>query len=559
MEARKTVTVEIRGEKRNYPVGTPYREIARDCAGLLGEPEEQIALAVEDGKLRELFRTVSRDCRLDFLTLRDEAGHRSYVRTALMLFLKAVQDEFGPEAAGGCRVEFAVGNGSYVDTDGWVEPTWENAERLAGRMRRIREAGTPILKRSCPLEEAIELFAERGMEDKCRLFRYRRSSQVNLYEMDGYFDYYYGYMLPGADCVKWFDVMAYEGGFMLLLPDQKEPDRVAPFQERRKLFATLNASARWDHAMGIETVGELNDQICQGSLSDMILVQEAEQERKIGEIAKDIVARGGVKFVMIAGPSSSGKTSFSHRLSIQLRTLGMTPHPIALDDYFVDRENTPRDEKGDYNFECLEAIDTARFNQDMMRLLKGERVELPTFNFKIGRREYHGNYKQLGPEDILVIEGIHGLNEKTSYALPEESKYKIYISALTSINVDDHNRISTTDGRLLRRIVRDARTRGSDARQTIRMWPSVRRGEEENIFPFQEQADAMFNSALIYELAVLKQFAEPLLFRIEKEDPEYYEAKRLLKFLEYFLGVDTEALPKNSICREFVGGSCFRV
>ena len=262
---------------------------------------------------------------------------------------------------------------------------------------------------------------------------------------------------------------------------------------------------------------------------------------------------------MIAGPASSGKTSFSHRLSIQLKTLGKTPHPIALDDYFVNREFTPRDENGDYNFECLEAIDVKQFNDDMCRLLAGERVELPSFNFKTGKREYKGNFKQLGPDDILVIEGIHGLNEKTSYALPEESKYKIYLSALTNINIDEHNRIPTTDGRLLRRMVRDARTRGADARRTIDMWASVRRGEEQNIFPFQEDADAMFNSVLIYELAVLKQFAEPLLFQIDKGEPEYYEAKRLLKFLEYFLGVTSESLPNNSLCREFVGGSCFNV
>lgn len=262
---------------------------------------------------------------------------------------------------------------------------------------------------------------------------------------------------------------------------------------------------------------------------------------------------------MIAGPSSSGKTSFSHRLSIQLRTLGKVPHPIALDDYFVDRELTPRDENGDYNFECLEALDVKKFNEDMIRLLSGERVELPSFNFKIGKREYRGNYRQLGKDDILVIEGIHGLNAKMSYALPEESKFKIYISALTTLNVDGHNRIPTTDGRLLRRMVRDARTRGASAQRTIQMWPSVRRGEEENIFPYQESADVMFNSAQLFELAVLKTFAEPLLFRIPKEAPEYYEAKRLLKFLDYFLGVSSESLPNNSICREFVGGSCFNV
>ena len=288
-------------------------------------------------------------------------------------------------------------------------------------------------------------------------------------------------------------------------------------------------------------------------------MQEALQERRIGEIAKDIASRDGVKFVMIAGPSSSGKTTFSHRLSIQLRTLGLVPHPIALDDYFKNRSETPLDENGDYNFECLEALDVEQFNKDMSDLLAGKEVELPTFNFKTGVREYRGNVKKLGEEDILVLEGIHGLNDAMSYSLPNSSKYKIYISALTSLNIDEHNRIPTTDGRLIRRMVRDARTRGASAKRTIQMWPSVRKGEEENIFPYQEKADAFFNSVLIYELAVLKQFAEPLLFNITEEEPEYYEAKRLLKFLEYFLGVSTEHLPNNSIVREFVGGSCFPV
>lgn len=288
-------------------------------------------------------------------------------------------------------------------------------------------------------------------------------------------------------------------------------------------------------------------------------MQEALQERKIAEIASEIAARGNVKFVMIAGPSSSGKTTFSHRLSVQLMTHGLKPHPIAVDDYFVNREQTPRDEKGDYNFECLEAIDVEQFNRDMCDLLDGKTVEIPSFNFKTGTREYKGDYKTLGAEDILVIEGIHGLNDKMSYALPKESKFKIYISALTCLNVDEHNRIPTTDGRLLRRMVRDARTRGTSAKRTLQMWGSVRRGEEENIFPYQESADAMFNSATLFELAMLKIYAEPLLFGISKEEPEYFEAKRLLKFLGYFLGVSSEELPMNSIVREFVGGSCFKV
>lgn len=553
---RKMITVKINGEERQYPQGATYEDVANDYQQ---EYENLIALAARDGKIRELFKKLTRDCEVTFFTLKDDVGNKTYVRSATMLFLKAVFDVYGREAAQSCRVEFAIGNGSYISPKGKINVTEENAAKIRNRMRELVEAKTPFLKRSYSLDNAMELFRKEGMKDKEKLFRYRRGSFVNIYEMDGYYDYYYGYMLPNAGYVKWFDVIAYEDGFMLLLPDKKDPTHVKPFQERKLLFRTLKESEEWGKEIGIETVGDLNDQICRGSLSELILVQEAQQERKIGEIARSIVDRGGVKFVMIAGPSSSGKTSFSHRLSIQLKTLGKTPHPIALDDYFVNREFTPRDENGDYNFECLEAIDVKQFNDDMCRLLAGERVELPSFNFKTGKREYKGNFKQLGPDDILVIEGIHGLNEKTSYALPEESKYKIYISALTNINIDEHNRIPTTDGRLLRRMVRDARTRGADARRTIDMWASVRRGEEQNIFPFQEDADAMFNSVLIYELAVLKQFAEPLLFQIDKGEPEYYEAKRLLKFLEYFLGVTSESLPNNSLCREFVGGSCFNV
>ncbi len=550
------VTVTINGEKREYAQGTSYETIAAEYQQ---DYEGMIALVAVNGKIRELFKKVTKDCLLEFFTLGDDVGHKTYVRTATMLFLKGISDVFGAEAARESCVEFTIGHGLYVNTLGRAPVTAESAERIKARMRELAAKKVPFMKRSYPLEDAMELFREKGMKDKEKLFHYRMSSLVNIYEIDGYYDYYYGYMLPNAGYVKWFDVIPYEEGFMLLLPSKKNPTALEPFDERRKLFETMESSQDWGRKAGIETVGDLNDQICSGSMSDLILIQEAEQERKIGEIAKDILDRGNVKFIMIAGPSSSGKTSFSHRLSIQLRTMGKTPHPIALDDYFVNREQTPRDEKGDYNFECLGAIDVKQFNDDMVKLLAGERVELPTFNFKTGQREYRGNYKQLEADDILVIEGIHGLNPEMSYALPEESKYKIYISALTALNVDNHNRIPTTDGRLLRRMVRDARTRGSSAQRTIQMWPSVRRGEEENIFPFQEEADAMFNSAQIFELAVLKTFAEPLLFQIPKEVPEYYEAKRLLKFLDYFLSVPSESLPNNSICREFVGGSCFNV
>lgn len=548
--------VKIGNETKDYPKGTTFGEIAKEYQK---DYEHPIALVVRNGKIRELFKKVDKDCTLEFLTLADDAGHKTYIRTATLILMKAITEVVGQEKIEKIKMEFAIGNGYYCSKKGDFEVTQELVDKVKEKMQEYVHKDMLIMKKSMPLEEANELFAKHNMKDKESLFKYRGSSSVNVYDLDGYYDYYYGYMLPSTGYVKYFDLQMYEGGFLLILPKKKTPEIVDVFKESPMLFKTMEISSDWGLKMGIDTVGDLNDQIRAGGFNELMLVQEALQERRISEIASDIVSRGGVKFVMIAGPSSSGKTTFSHRLSVQLRTHGLVPHPIAVDDYFVDRELTPRQPNGDYDFECLGAIDTKKFNQDMCDLLDGKRVELPTFNFVTGKREFKGNFKQLGPDDVLVIEGIHGLNDQMSYALPAESKYKIYISALTTLNIDEHNRIPTTDGRLLRRMVRDARTRGASAKRTIQMWPSVRKGEEENIFPFQESADAMFNSTLIYELSVLKQYAEPLLYSIEPGEPEYFEAVRLLKFLSYFLGVSTEDLPKNSIVREFVGGSCFKV
>ena len=548
------VRITIDGKEKLYEEGIKYEIIAREYQHLYKEP---IALVIINGKIRELMKRVDRDCELTFATYGDAIGHKTYVRSAIMLLMKAIKDVAGYETASATKVEFAIGAGYYCRFREGFSLDEKQVIRVKERMKELVEADIPVTKKAYPAEEAVALFREYGMNDKVKLFRYRRSSTINVYCLGDYFDYYYGYMLPSTGYVSCFDLLPYEDGLILLLPEREAPEELPVFEPRKKLFQTLMQAGRWGEEMGIDTVGDLNDQICEGNISDMILVQEALQERRIGEIARDIARKDGVKFVMIAGPSSSGKTTFSHRLSIQLRTYGMRPHTIGLDNYYVNHDSTPLEEDGNPDYECLEALDVEQFNQDMVELLDGKSVELPTFNFKTGKREYNGRKIQLGPDDILVIEGIHGLNEKMSHSLPAESKFKIYISALTCLNVDEHNRIPTTDGRLIRRMVRDARTRGATAQRTIEMWASVRRGEEKYIFPFQEQADAMFNSALIYELAVLKQYAEPLLFSIKKGEPEYHEAKRLLKFLEYFLGVSSEELPKNSLCREFVGGSCF--
>ena len=555
-EKIQSFQVTVNGKSRAYPVGITFGEIASVYQKEYPYP---IALAVRNGKIKELFKKVDQDCTVDFLTLADDTGHKSYNRTATMILMKAIDDVVGTDKIEQIKMEFTIGNGYYCAKKGEFEVTDSLVTQIKTKMQEYIDKDYCIIKKSMPIEEANVLFAQQKMADKVSLFRYRGSSSVNVYNLDGYYDYYYGFMLPSTGYVRCFDLQKYENGMVLILPNKSNPTELEEFKPLPKLFKSMEMASDWGEKLGVDTVSDLNDEIRKGRFNELVLVQEALQERRISEIASDIVSRGGIKFVMIAGPSSSGKTTFSHRLSVQLRTHGLTPHPIAADDYFVDRENTPKQPNGDYDFECLEAIDTQKFNEDMCALLAGERVELPTFNFVTGKREYKGNFKQLGPDDILVIEGIHGLNDKMSYALPADSKYKIYISALTTLNIDEHNRIPTTDGRLLRRLVRDARTRGATAKRTVQMWPSVRKGETENIFPFQESADAMFNSAMIYELAVLKPYAEPLLYSIEKGEPEYFEAVRLLKFLSYFLGVGTEELPKNSIVREFVGGSCFKV
>ncbi len=546
----------INGVTKEYAKGTTYEAVANDFQK---DYNNNIALVTENGKIRELFKKVTKDAEIKFITLEDSIGHKSYARSAIMIMLKAFDDVAGRENVEKIKVEFVIANGYYCTLKGDVKLNKKLISKVKERMEELVKENLPFVKESVPIEDALDMFKERGFKDKEKLFKYRRSSTVNIYSLGDYKDYYYGFMVPSTGYVKWFDLMLYDEGFMLTIPYQNAPNELPEFDDRPNLFKALNESSIWNEKLNVACVGDLNDMVCNGNINDMILVSEALQERRIGEIAEDIVKRGGVKFVMIAGPSSSGKTSFSHRLSIQLRTFGLNPHPIGCDDYFKNREDTPKDENGEYNFECLEAIDVEQFNKDMSALLRGERVEIPSFNFKLGKREYKGNFQQLGPDDVLVIEGIHGLNPKMSYALPDDSKYRIYISALTSINIDEHNRIPTTDGRLLRRMVRDARTRGTSAKQTIKMWPSVRRGEEENIFPFQEYADSMFNSILMYELAAFKTYAEPLLFEITQDDPEYYEAKRLLRFLEYFVGIDPKVVPNNSLCREFIGGSYFNV
>ena len=548
--------VELNGTEKEYPYGTSLLEIAGEHQD---KYENDILLALLNNRLVELNKPLRESGTLTFLTGEDEAGMNTYRRSAELLMIKAMYDITDKDTVDRLVVHFSLSKGLYCTIRGRKGVDEQFLNRMKGRMEELREQAVPIEKRSVHTREAVERFRKHGMEDKVRLLRYRRVSRLNVYNMDNLEDYFYGYMLPDASYIKYYDLFPYDEGFVLQLPSKRNPKQVPPFEPQNKLFQVMKESCEWGERQDLSTVGALNDRIAQGRISELILVQEALQEKKIAEIAQTVSSRPDVKLVMIAGPSSSGKTTFSHRLSVQLMAHGMRPHPIAVDNYFVDREDTPLDEFGQRDYECLGAIDVEGFNRDMNRLLAGETVEIPEFNFKKGKREYKGNYITLGKEDILVIEGIHCLNDALSYSLPKEKKFKIYISALTQLNIDEHNRIPTTDGRLIRRMVRDARTRGTSAKNTIAMWPSVRRGEERNIFPYQETADVMFNSALIYELAVLKQYAEPVLFGIGPQEPEYQEAKRLLKFLDYFIGIPSEEVPKNSLLREFLGGGCFKI
>ena len=556
MTEQKMCCVTINGEKKEYPAGISYWEIVKDYQERQDAP---VILVTVNGKLRELHKHLKKDCTLGFVTTKDAIGHNAYVRSATFILLKAIYDVAGKKNLEKTVVHYALGNGLYFTMEGGTAITEEFLVSVKKRMEELVKEELPIVKRSVGTDEAIALFHKHHMYDKERLFRYRRVSRVNIYSIESFEDYFYGFMACHTGYVKYFDLQLYDEGFVLILPRKETPDKLDPFVPQNKIFSVQKESQEWGEKMAVATVGDLNGKLTREGVRSILLIQEALQEAKISDIAQQIKERGNVKFVMIAGPSSSGKTSFSHRLSIQLMAHGMRPHPIAVDNYFVNREDTPLDEFGEKNYECLEAIDVELFNENMLALLSGEEVELPVYNFVTGKREYKGDYLKLGKEDILVIEGIHGLNDRLSYALPKESKFKIYISALTQLNIDEHNRIPTTDGRLIRRIVRDARTRGTSAKETIARWPSVRRGEEENIFPFQEQADVMFNSALVYELACLKVYAEPLLFGIEKNEPEYEEAKRLLKFFDYFVPVPSEEVPNNSLLREFIGGSCFNV
>lgn len=538
------------------PMEVPYGQTLIDLSKkAFGEKSDEMVLAVYNGKLSELTSQVKADGEVKFLSVQSKDGERAYRRSVVFLMHKALHDIF-PGEKPTVFVQFSLGEGYYCTLGQGKKVTKKLLSELKKRMKQLAELDLPVLKNIYPTAEARELFAEAGMPDKEKLLHYRSNSSTNVYEIDGVMDYFYGYMVPSTRYIKKFDLVPFDEGFVLQFPGKD--GSVAEFDPPKKLFSVLKRTRQWANAMDIDTVGALNDAISAGRTKEIVLMQEAFMEERIGALAQEIASDKSRKFIMIAGPSSSGKTTFSKRLSIQLRARGLTPHAVSLDNFYLDRDQMPLDENGQKDFEALEGLDIELFNDDMTKLLNGEKVILPIFDFTAGKRSAEGIPMQLGKNDVLVLEGIHGLNDALSYTLPKESKYKIYISALTQLSIDEHNPLSTTDGRLIRRIVRDARTRGTSAEETIAMWDSVHRGEKKNIFPFQESADAMFNSALIYEMAVLKVYAQPQLYAIKDDSPQFSEAKRLLKLLDYFLPMPTDYIANTSLIREFIGGSCFK-
>jgi len=549
------IQLTIDGKEYSYFAGITLQNISRDFQD---NYSHCIILAKVNGSMAELSRIIDKDCTISFITTGDKSGIQVYRRSCRMIMIKAFEDVIGRDRINRLSVLYSVESGMYCELDSEEKLTDELIDKVRNKMHEIVAEKFNFIRKTVPMREALDIFREYGLTDKVDLFYYRMSTEASYYMLDETIDYLYGYMAPDTSYIKCFDIHRYDEGFVLEMPDYSDPETIRPLVSPEKLFTVFKQSKRWSRLMDVRNIADLNRVIAEKRFTDLVLVQEALMEKTIGEIA-EMIAVSGKRMVLIAGPSSSGKTTFSHRLSIQLRALGLRPHPIPVDNYFVDRDKTPRDENGQLDFECLEALDLKRFNDDMQMLFAGRSTELPVFDFVSGRREPTGTALQIGKNDVLVIEGIHSLNDKMTYTFDSSNKFKIYVSALTQLSMDDHNRIPTTDVRLIRRMCRDAAHRGASAARTIEMWDSVRKGEDRNIFPYQEDCDYMFNSALIYELAVLKQAVEPLIIRTRPDAPEYDEAKRLLKFLNYFLGADSSDIPRNSIIREFIGGSYFNV
>lgn len=559
MEMVEKIKLYIDGKVYEIPQGETLEEIADEYRK---EHNKIILGARINNTIVELFRPIDRSGEVTFITLDSQDGMRIYQRGLLFILHASVRKVFRDYTL---KVLHTIGHGIYCeirDNNTPINLSEDDIKNIKDEMYRWVREDYRFKKNELQKSQAITLFDAAGMEDKVKLLKYRKKKTVKVYEADGHFDYFYGYMPPSTGYLKWFEIVKYDQGFVLLLPRVENEKVIVPeFKPLPKLSNVFLEYSRWLEIMEINSVGDLNEVIAKGerAVTDLIILAEALHEKRIAMISEEIKKRESVRLVLIAGPSSSGKTTFSKRLMVQLKASGFKPVTISLDDYFVDRERTPRDENGNYDFEALEALDVELFNKNLVALFNGKEVEIPKFNFVLGRREPSGTKMRIEKDQIIIVEGIHGLNPKLTELVPEELKFKIYASALAQLNLDNVNRLHTTDVRLIRRMVRDSKFRGHDALATLRMWDSVRRGEERNIFPYQENADAMFNSALVYELAVLKIFAEPLLAVVPDDAPESTEANRLLKILDYFLPItNIEDIPRTSIIREFIGRSAFR-
>ncbi|MBS7408827.1 MAG: nucleoside kinase [Prevotellamassilia sp.] len=550
----KTITIRCKNTGRSHkvPIGFTLEEVYEmlDIHMPLGPTSAKV-----NNKVEGLHFMLFNDKDVEFLDITSSSGMRTYTRSLFFVLYKAVRDLY-PSAK--LRIDTPVSNGYYCELDIAGGITNEVVGNLKARMQEIVKADLSFHRITCHTDEAIARFKADGLDDKVRLLESLGSLYTTYYTLDDTADYFYGSLLIKTSQLNLFDLMAYGGGLFLRLPDPHHPGKLRPFVEQPKMFDVFREQHRWQKILGISNIGTFNEACDNGYTNELINVSEALQEKKFSQIADHIAANKDIKVILIAGPSSSGKTTFSKRLSVQLIASGMHPVPISLDDYFVNREDTPRDENGEYDFEHVEAMNIPLFNAQMNDLLAGKEVELPRFNFQTGRSEKSGQKLRLEPHTLLILEGIHALNPVLTEKIDNKAKFKIYASALTSILLDDHNYIPTTDNRLLRRIVRDYKYRGYSAEETIRRWPAVRAGEEKWIFPFQEQADVMINTALMFELAALRSQALPLLEQVPENVPEYSEAYRLRKFLHYLKPISTEGLPPTSLLREFLGGSTFK-
>ncbi len=536
-----------------YEKGVSLEDVVKDFQV---DAEYLIVAALVDNQLKELRYTLDEDCQIKLIDISTSIGSRIYQRSLAFVFIRACM-ELLPDCQ--VTIEHSISKGLYCEIHYKRDIKEQDVKNIQKRMEEIIAEDISLDKSRVPVDEAKEIFRGYGQLSKVRLLKYREKPYVNIYECGWLKNYFYGYMVPSTGYLRQFKLQYYSPGIVLQFPRYEDQGRIAEFHKQAKIFKVFRETEKWAEILEIDYVAALNDLIVTQKQADYIRIAEALHEKKIAELADNITRYISEKrVVLIAGPSSSGKTTFAQRLMIQLKVNGIKPMAISLDDYFVNRCDTPLDEKGNYDFESLYAIDLELFNNDLDRILKGEEVEIPSFNFNTGVREYNGHKVKLKADQPIILEGIHALNDELTSSIPRDKKFKIYISALTQLNIDEHNRIPTTDTRLIRRIVRDSKYRSNSAEDTLAMWKSVRRGEEENIFPFQEEADAMFNSALFYELSVLKKYVEPLLRQVDNTSPYFPESKRLLKFLSYFVDLDEERdIPRTSILREFIGGSSF--